>query len=135
MANFTWTTQYSVKVNELDNQHKKLFDLINQLYDALNQGKGKEIVGPILDGLISYIRSHFSTEEKILSAQHYPEFTQHRQQHDLFVKKVFELQAQYQSGQLAMSANVLSYMRDWLVSHIMKTDQSYTTFLTAKDIH
>ena len=134
MPIFTWNNQYSVKVHELDNQHKKLFDLINQLYDAMGQGKGKEIVGPILDGLINYTKSHFSTEERILSTHNYPDLAHHRQEHDLFVKKVFELQAQYKSGQLVMSVNILSFMKDWLTNHIEKTDQNYSGFLKANGI-
>jgi len=63
---FQWKDAYSVKVAALDNQHKKLFDLVNELHRAMRQGHGKDIAGDILLRLIEYTVHHFAGEEKLL---------------------------------------------------------------------
>ena len=63
MPLFVWNDSYSVKVAELDNQHKKLIGLINQLYDAMKEGKGKDVLEVIFTELIEYTKNHFSAEE------------------------------------------------------------------------
>jgi hemerythrin len=68
-----WKDVFSVKVSEVDNQHKKLIGLINQLYDAMRVGKGREVLGSVLTELVNYTIYHFSTEERLFREYGYPE--------------------------------------------------------------
>jgi hemerythrin-like metal-binding protein len=133
MPLFTWSDSYSVNSPEIDTQHKKLFDLINNLHDAMIRGKGKEVVGQILDGLIDYTRVHFADEEKMLEAINYPDLPAHLVEHDAFIRKVFQLQTDYRSGKQALTLPVMDFLKNWLLNHILKTDKKYMPFVTEPD--
>ena len=88
MAFIDWDDSFSVKVKEIDAQHKRLVDMLNELYDAMRQGKGKEVLGKIIGGLIEYTDVHFKTEEKYFDKFGYPETEAHKKEHSDFVQKV-----------------------------------------------
>lgn len=72
MALIQWDDSFSVKVAEIDQQHKRLIVMINELHDAMKQGKGKDALGKIINGLISYTATHFDTEERYFDQFEYP---------------------------------------------------------------
>jgi hemerythrin len=88
MPLLTWNESYSVNVRELDTQHKKLIDLINDLHDGMKQGKGKEISGKVLNELVTYTGFHFKSEEKLFEKHGFPDTTKHKRQHDELVDQV-----------------------------------------------
>ncbi|MBI4871389.1 MAG: hemerythrin family protein, partial [Candidatus Riflebacteria bacterium] len=57
---------YGVGVKDMDDQHKKLFALINDYYEAITQKKAKEAVAALLQGLLGYVRYHFGDEERLI---------------------------------------------------------------------
>jgi hemerythrin-like metal-binding protein len=66
LALVTWDTSYSVSVKSCDAEHQKLFDLINQLHEAMRLGQGRAIVGPVVQELENYTQTHFRAEEALL---------------------------------------------------------------------
>ena len=135
MALFTWNDSYSVKVTQCDEQHKKLFAIINELADAMRMGKGQEAVGVTVGELLQYTRTHFREEEELMIKAGYPQLPAHQEMHKKFVADVEALQKQAQSGQSANSIKVLNLLRDWLLNHIQKTDKQYSAHLNAAGIH
>ena len=129
MPIFTWSDSYSVNAPGIDAQHKKLFDLINNLHDAMGQGKGKEALGKILDGLMDYTRVHFSDEEKMLEKVNYPDLPVQRVQHAAFVQKISELQKDYKAGKITMTLPTMEFLKDWLLNHILKVDKKYESYI------
>ena len=129
MPIFTWSDTYSVGAPGIDAQHKKLFDLINSLHEAMSQGKGKEALGKILDGLMDYTRVHFSDEEKMLEKVNYPDLAIQRTQHAAFVKKISDLQTDYKNGKVTMTLPMMEFLKDWLLNHILKVDKKYESYL------
>lgn len=128
-----WDDSYSVSVKTLDEQHKKLFVLINQLHDAMSAGKGKEIIESVLKDMIDYTHTHFTTEEKLLEKHHYPYLEQQKQEHALFIQKVSEMQQKYKTGSsLTISFEVSQFLKNWLSNHIKLDDKKYSTFLVEK---
>jgi hemerythrin len=134
MALMEWNPTLSVKVKKFDDQHKKLVDLINQLHDAMKAGEGNAMLGVVLQSLISYTATHFAEEEKVMQANGFPEFAAHKAAHDALVKQVLELQKKFQSGSAALSMSVMSFLKDWVVTHIQGTDKKYGVYLNAKGI-
>ena len=132
MALINWSDDLSVKISGIDNQHKKLVELINDLHNAMKEGKGKEKLGAILNELINYTKYHFSAEEELMKQKNYPGYQQHKSEHDAFTKKVLEFNDQFVSGSLFMSNEVLVFLKDWLIEHIKGTDKKYSPYLTAK---
>jgi hemerythrin len=134
MALMEWNNSYSVNVAEIDVQHKKLVDMINDLNDAMSQGKGKDVIGKILGGLIDYAGSHFATEEKYFDKFGYPETISHKKAHADLVKKVLEYQDGFNKGSISLSVEVMRFLKDWLILHIQGTDKKYTAFFNEKGL-
>jgi len=134
MALLTWTETYAVKVRAFDQQHRRLFDLINVLHEAMKEGRGSEIVKPVLLELVKYTEDHFAAEESVMQRAAFPGFSTHRQEHIAFTDKVRAFAVNYQAGRAALSTPLMHFLRDWLEKHIRGTDQKYTTYLNAKGI-
>ncbi len=130
-----WSEKLSVGVPSIDNQHKKLVTLLNQLHDGMMNGKGKEVVGPVLRGLIDYTASHFKYEEQLFDKTTYPEAARHKKEHDDLVKRVLEIQQKYeQSGPGILTIQVMNFLKDWLTNHILGSDMRYSDHLIAKGV-
>lgn len=125
MALIEWNANLSVNVAEIDNQHQKLVAMINQLNDAMKQRKGKEVLGNIISSLFTYTATHFETEEKYFAQLHYPDTDNHRKLHQSFVKKVSEFKNGHDGGQVALTVEVMRFLKDWLSSHIQGADMKY----------
>jgi hemerythrin len=125
MSLLTWDESFSVKVAEIDAQHQRLFEMINQLYDAMKAGKGKEVISEVLDGLVEYTQVHFATEEKYFDEFHYEHTLAHKLAHKKFVDKVSLFKAQYEAGNQSLSIEIMKFLKEWLTNHIKGTDQQY----------
>ena len=97
-ALFQWDDSYSVKVGAMDGQHRKLFDLINELHRAMRAGRGKEVTGVILHRLIDYTLHHFSAEEKLLEKHNYPGLVAHRAEHKALTAKVMDFKREFDAA-------------------------------------
>ncbi len=123
MPYIEWNSNISVNVADIDTQHKKLVNLINTLHEAMTQGKGKEILGKVLDELVDYTKTHFSFEEGKMQAAGYKQYLSHKLEHDRFTRQVMDLQKQYHDGKATITIDVLNFLKDWLVNHIQGVDR------------
>jgi hemerythrin len=134
MPLMTWNPSLSVKVKKFDDQHMKLVTMVNELYDAMKDGKGNDVMGKVLTGLISYTSTHFGEEERLMTAHAYPDFTSHKTEHEKLVKQVMDLQQKFKSGQTVLTMSVMMFLKDWLMNHIQVVDKKYSAFFNAKGI-
>jgi hemerythrin len=134
MALMEWNPTLSVKVQQFDDQHQQLLAMINELHDAMIAGKGNEVLGKTLDGLISYTTTHFADEENMMAVYDYPDAVAHKVEHENLIRQVTELQQKFNSGATVMTINVLMFLRDWLMDHIHVTDKKYGAFLNTKGV-
>jgi hemerythrin len=135
MSLLEWNESYSVKVTSFDQQHQTLFKSINELHEALRAGRGKDLVGKILQRLIDYTASHFAKEEAVLEKNGYPELATHRAGHRALVNEVLKLQKDYEAGNLGVAVKLMQFLQKWLSDHIQNTDKRYGSFLNEKGIH
>lgn len=135
MPIFTWNDTYSVSVKGMDEQHKKLFDIINQLFTAMSAGKGKEALEPVLKEMYDYTVTHFTAEEKLLQELGYPGLVEQKRQHAIYVQKVAEMQQKLgTSAKMALPMETSQFLKDWLLNHILVVDKKYSNFLTGKGV-
>lgn len=134
MALINWNNSLSVNVAEIDEQHKKLIGMINDLNNAMRSGKGKEVLGSIIGKMNSYTATHFKLEEDYFAKYGYPELAGHRQQHALFIMKSNEMKAEFESGKLALSVEVMDFLSKWWKDHILVTDKKYSAFFNEKGV-
>ncbi|MGZ4816489.1 MAG: bacteriohemerythrin [Terriglobales bacterium] len=125
----TWNDSYSVKVRAIDDQHKQLFDLVNQLHDAMRAGQARGFLAQALERLIRYTRTHFSDEEDAMAQVDYPDYLAHVAEHRNFTQRVETFSREFKAGTVGLSVEVMEFLQKWLVDHIMKVDQKYAPIL------
>ena len=135
MAFLEWDDSFSVKVQEIDNQHHELVNMLNGLNDAMKAGKSKDNMGSILDGMVDYAAVHFALEEKYFDQFNYLKSFTHKKEHARFVKKVLEFKHGFDNGHMMLSLDVMSFLKEWLVSHIKGIDKDYIQCFTENGLH
>ena len=131
---FTWKDEYSVGIDSIDQQHKKLLGLINQLQTAVDYSTGEEFERETLDELVAYTKDHFTFEEGLMEDNGYPDFEPHKAQHAAMIKKVGEVLAEYDKDPDTAMSNAVEYLQNWLINHINGTDKQYSSFLIDKGV-
>ncbi len=133
MALIRWNDSFSVNVGKIDAQHRKLVDMLNELHDAMMDGKGRDVLGEILNGMAEYTVVHFSTEEELMQKYNYPGYVKHKFEHDQFVNKVSEFKEKFENGQIS-AIEVMKYLSEWLKNHILGSDKRLGDFLNSKGV-
>ncbi len=128
-----WNDRMSVKVPQFDDQHKQLVIMIHKLNDAMKSGHGRNVVGEILSGLVTYADSHFTQEERYMQQHNFPEYASHKEIHDALRQKVTEVMGDYQQGR-AVPAAIMTFLSDWLINHIMNVDRKYGDYMVKKGV-
>ena len=134
MALITWNDSYSVKVKQMDEQHKKLVEMINQLHDAMKVGQGKQVVGEVLGSLVSYTKTHFASEELLMKTHGFTGFEEHKKAHTSLVGQVGDIRKKFMDGNAPLTQDVMTFLKEWLVKHIQQSDQKYGQYLNGKGI-
>ncbi len=132
MAFVDWSEQYSVKLELLDAQHKKLFQIVNHLHDAIFARKAQDEVGGIVLDLLDYTRTHFAEEERQMELHHFPEdkLQAHKAAHHELERKVHEIEQRLQHGEANISPDVMCFLvGEWLLKHILTMDKQYAPFM------
>jgi hemerythrin len=120
-----WNDTLSLKIKEIDDQHKILVNMINDLHQAMLERKSAQVLGDIINGLINYTKTHFSNEEKYFLKFEYREAVAHKLAHKKFVDKVQAFKADFSAGKMMLSMEILAFLKDWLIEHIMGVDAKY----------
>lgn len=129
-----WKDEYSVGIESIDMQHKKLLGLINNLQTAVNYKTDTAFELETLDELVNYTRTHFKYEEDMMEQNDYPHFMTHRAEHERMIARVDEVLQEYQRDKEAAMQNAIDFLRNWLINHINGTDKQYSSFLIDKGV-
>jgi len=134
MSMIEWNTGLSVKVEQLDEQHRELVDIINELHNSMKAGTGRDLLRTTLDRLVSYTSNHFLAEEQLMAIHAYPDAAEHKYAHESLMSQVVELQHMFKSGKTILTLDILLFLRDWLTGHIQVVDKKFGAFLNLKGI-
>ena len=129
-----WSENLSVNIKEIDEQHKKLLAMINELHEAMKSGRGKEVTEKTLGGLIQYVGTHFATEERMFEKYGYPGLLAHKGEHTKLTKQATDIFQQFQQGKPVVNVELMNFLKSWLQDHILGTDKKYTSFLNSKGV-
>ncbi len=123
-----WEENYSVNIREIDEQHKKLFSIIDEFYEASITERAPEKIEETFKRLIDYADYHLNTEEKYFKQFDYPDKEAHTAQHDDYRKKINEWHKNYKSDVHASSINLMDFLQNWWTNHVIHTDKKYSDF-------
>jgi hemerythrin len=129
MAHLVWKNELNTGIEVIDNQHKRIVDMINQLNrvrQAHRQNKKAkmEAVGNVIGEMVDYTLSHFAFEEALMEDAGYQFTRAHKRVHELFIKRVSEYQTRFQSGE-DIADELHGLLSRWLVNHIRNDDAAY----------
>lgn len=134
MALMEWSNEFNTGIASIDAEHKVLMGFINDLYNGMIQGKGKSGMAPILAGLVSYTSNHFKHEERIFEELKYENTTEHKEHHKKLVDQVLDFQKKFNAEDVTISDELMAFLKEWLMTHIMKEDMKYTTLFKEKGV-
>ena len=129
-----WRDSYNLGIPKIDEQHKKLVEILNQLYKAMRENQAKDKMNKIISELKQYTVFHFSFEESLLQSHNYPELQGHKNIHKEFVGKIDEFRSRQLGGDSIMSIDLSRFLKDWLIDHIQGTDKEYAVYLETKGL-
>jgi hemerythrin len=129
------SSQFSVRVQKFDGDHKHLFTMVNDLYDAMQGGKGKAVLHQVLLGLVGYTQQHFAAEEVAMQRTGFPGMPAHVDEHRKLTAKVQAFLHEFEAGNALISIDLLMFLRDWLEKHIKVTDKQYAAHLVASGMN
>jgi len=135
MPMLLWTEKLSVNVQEIDEDHKKLLGLVNNLHDAIRSRHGTQALASLLEELLAFAQNHFAREEELFARTGYEDAVRHKQQHDFLSQKLQEIQQRYTSGSQALTQETMAFLKDWFYGHTLCSDTRYGPHLNAHGIH
>lgn len=125
MSILVWNEDYSVGNEEMDNHHKKLFSLMDQLSALLCKDDAEEELKAIIKELIAYTDFHFKAEEQLMEASNYPLLADHKAKHDDLIKQLTAITTKKSSSIYDVLDDTFLLVNQWLVHHIMNEDKQY----------
>jgi len=135
MAVIEWKKCYEVGIATFDDEHHALVGVINDLYAALREKRGDEALNHLLISLVEYTQKHFEHEETHMDKYLFPDTEEHKQAHVLLKKRIVDFQQQVSSGEKGLSPELMGFLREWLLEHIVETDKKFATFLLSKSVY
>jgi len=102
-----------------------LLDILIQLNEALMAGETGTVTRPLLKRLVGSTKEHFADEEKLMAKTKYPELAAHRAHHVELTHRVLKYVSRYDSGEVAMNLELIKFLREWLINHILREDMEY----------
>jgi hemerythrin len=126
-----WVDRYSLGIPIIDEQHKKLVEMTNDLYRGclLGDDAARDYFMKAVHSVVGYVKYHFAAEEKIMEKIKYPAMAEHKKEHEGFVKKVFEEVKSFEGGKKFVPNVFVRYLKDWILAHIAVQDKKYAEYI------
>ena len=127
----TWDDSFSVGYDSMDDQHKALVDMINELFQACKQGVIEADMAflQIIKKALDYAETHFTDEEELLREVNYPYLGEQKEQHKAFVEEVLKSTEEFEAGNIE-PVYLARFLKNWLLNHIAVYDKRYTPYLS-----
>ena len=126
----TWSNSYSMGIKEIDDQHKGLLGFVNDLHNHAtgNEKEEREYFKEVIQQAVEYVKTHFATEENYMVAAKFPGYTEHKREHDLFVRTIVKTVNDYQAGKRLTLTYLARFLKDWILSHVAVEDVQYARY-------
>jgi len=129
-----WKQEFVTGNAAIDQQHQRLFDMVNVLHEGILNGSGKDIMAPAFKSLASYTWEHFRTEEGFMTAKKYPGYALHKKRHEELAEEILDLERRYDEGStVVLPVTVSKFLNNWLSHHIEAEDKALADWLRTKE--
>jgi hemerythrin len=126
-----WEEKYATGIELIDSQHKELFSLTNELFRACKNDNEalKGVFMETMGRMVEYVRYHFGAEQQLLQRINYPDYQEHKKQHDTMIRDILEAVNAHNKGEKFVANQFVRTMRDWILGHIAIADKQYAVFI------
>jgi len=123
----TWTDRLACGVKIIDDQHKGLVNLLNEMFNHVtgNYEQEHDYFNRVIQEVVNYVKTHFANEEKIMLATKFAGYAEHKKQHEAFVLAVVENIKDYNAGKRLTLSTFTRFLKEWILSHIAMVDKQY----------
>ena len=135
MEKIIWKREYSVGVERLDRQHQRIISVINKLITKPRVFIASRTIAEVISELNSYVSEHFLLEEQLLEENNYPSLIDHSKKHTEYGERVTDFCLKTVEKNKNMPEELISYLGEWWVGHILYEDMKYKSFFEEKGIH
>jgi len=120
-----WKNSLLIGVPQIDDQHHKLVDAIDELMAACKDRKGRDAIEKTLLFVNSYTKEHFADEEKLQAKYNYPGMKAHKLLHNQFIANIAVLikDLEQNGPNVALVGKINKTLVEWLISHINVEDK------------
>lgn len=126
---FKWSSEYSVNIKTIDDQHRELVNILNRLFLAVCKREGDKAIAGILDALVSYTQTHFALEERLMRQANYKDIESHIEEHRKLLEQLDQLVKKHLLEEKPIYFEMLSFLKTWLKGHIQGVDTKYSAAL------
>ncbi len=126
-----WSPLFSVKNPHIDQQHRRLFDLVNEFHSAYKSKENKDYIFSVLNRLIKYTEEHFEDEERLIRASGCPKdlLEHHLKEHEKLIFDIFELNNELHAGKQKSINELERFFDKWLIQHVLEEDKRYLDYV------
>ncbi|MCL2127725.1 MAG: bacteriohemerythrin [Treponema sp.] len=126
----SWSSTFSVGIKLVDDQHKGLLNLVNDMFNHVTGDAEEErkYFKKVMDQALQYVKVHFDTEEKIMIHTHFPGYAEHKKAHDAFVLVVVDNVRSFESGNKFVLEEFTMFLKEWILTHIAIMDKQYFSY-------
>ena len=129
MVLMEWKEEFETGVVKIDEQHKELIRLINQVHFEMAEGKEKSSLIILFEELFNYVMIHFATEEQMMKKYRYEEFENHQKQHIKLKENMLKKKTEYEEKKIILSMRIMILLKEWLQNHILETDLKFADYM------
>jgi len=122
MIYIKWEDRFRIGHEAVDKQHRRLFEIINDLQQKASSGAGRDAAIQAINSLVDYALEHFADEEELMDQIRFPSLIPHRWQHHSFVGRVADMALEWGEGKETSVEDILLFLKDWLFDHILVED-------------
>jgi len=134
VALIDWTDELAVGIRTIDEQHLQLVSLINELHLSMLEHRETADMSRIFAELVDCTKAHFATEEALFQEHGYPAEAAHRDEHRHLAERVLDLKADFDAGNTAVTLEVMRFLREWLIKHIVSSDRDFIPFFASRGV-
>ncbi|TAL39927.1 MAG: bacteriohemerythrin [Spirochaetes bacterium] len=135
MIVIVWNDKFAINVEQVDEQHRTLFELTRALYDIVKtESAEKQTIEGALDALVDYTAYHFKSEEALMREIDYPRYESHKLEHDTLTAQALDFRTQLLDGKPVDTEEFLNFLFNWLTKHIMDKDKKIGAYIELQDL-
>jgi hemerythrin len=124
-----WKSSYEIGITKIDQQHRQLFDMLNELLENQRLQMDETQIFATLNALVKYAEEHFRTEEKYMRFYRYPKTEEHRNEHVVFLASLVKLTEMLEGHQDGIMVKLTDFLKEWFTTHIGASDGQFKDYL------